>query len=334
MSANLTRHSLGWTFTSVVILLLLFWGRSAVHPVELTASYVEKMPLGIVLENFAGANQLLATGLILLIVLLNTVLITRIVTRNMIYTDKIFLPGIIYITVSCGVFFGTGNITSIVVSWLMVCSCDLMLSSFRRQKMYGSTFVASILLGTAVILYAPSIVYVIMIPCALGIFRKDWHEAVISVAGYILPFLLCSYVYWGMGESFSYLGLTFYNALLSHRYQGAFPADFLRPDLMAFWGITAITTLSAIIFFLKKAGIMRTRPYKSFTYFIWMLVVSVLLFIVPSRSINDFPLIAVPLAVILPTFFEFQNRWISNIAYIAFIGSIVMFNLLPFFTVR
>ena len=144
MSINLTRQSLGWTFTWVVLLLLLFWARSAVQPVEITASYISKMPLGVLLENFTSSNPILSTVIVLIMVLSNAVMITRIVTRNMIYTDKAFMPAILYIIVSCGSYFGTQNIVGIVTSWLIIYSSEMMINSFRRQKQYGNTFTASI----------------------------------------------------------------------------------------------------------------------------------------------------------------------------------------------
>ena len=334
MSINLTRQSLEWTFTWVVLLLLLFWARGIVQPVEITASFVSRMPLGVLLENFASSNPILSTVIVVIMVLSNTVMITRIVTRNMIYTDKAFLPAIIYIIISCGNYFGTQNIVGIITSWLVIYSSEMMINSFRRQKQYGSTFTASILLGTTVLIYAPSIIYIILIPCALSIFRKDWHEIIISIMGYLLPFAICSYIYWGMGEQFSYLGILFFNTIVSCSQRAAFLADFIRPDLLTFWGITVITTILSLWFFMRRASLMRTRPYKSYIYFIWMLIASTILFIVPCKSITDFPLIAIPLAVIMPTFFNRQDGWITNTAYILLMSGVVLFNLLPLLSIR
>lgn len=150
----------------------------------------------------------------------------------------------------------------------------------------------------------------------------------------MLPFAICSYVYWGMGEQFSYFGTLYYNTLTSCTEQASFPADFLRPDLLVFWAVTAVTTILSLWIFMRRASLMRTRPYKSYIYFIWMLIACAGFFIAPCRSITDFPLIAIPLAVIMPTFFNRQDGWITNTAYILFISGVVLFNLLPLLSTR
>ena len=334
MGINLARQSLGWPFVWVTLLLLLFCGRGTTYPVELTASYVRDMPLGEMLAGLAARMPVLCSYISIFLVLLNTVLITSIVSRNMIYTDKMFMPAVIYVVVSCGNYFGGEAIVGIVASWLVICSCSLTINSFRRQKQYGKTFLAAIMLGALPLIYPPAVVFAVMIPVSLAVFRKDWHEAVISITGYVLPFVIASYIYWGMGEPFSYLGLAFYGTLLSCAEQAAFIGDFVRPDLLVFWGVTAITATVSIFIFFNRAPLMRTRPYKSYIFFIWLLVASAVLFAAPCRSVNDFPLIAVPLSVVMPMFFSRQEGWVTNITYLAFTISVVMFNALPFFSAR
>lgn len=332
MGINLARQSLGWTLLWSIMLLALFWGRGVMHPVELTASYVNKMPLGVMLEEFALSMPALSGYIMLFFVLLNAILITRIVIRNMIYTDKVFMPAIVYIAVACGSYFGPESITGVAAAWLMVCSADLIINSFRRQKQYSRTFLASVLWGSVLLIYAPAAVFIILVPAALVVFRKDWHETVIAIIGFILPITIGSYIYWGMGEEFRYLGQVLYDSVMCYDIQAAFPADFLRPDLLVFWGVTSLITIISILIFFGRASLIRTRPYKSIVFFIWMLVLSAALFVAPCRSVSDFPIIALPLSVIMPFFFNRQDGWITNVSYLVFILSIILYNTLPFFT--
>ena len=91
----------------------------------------------------------------------------------------------------------------------------------------------------------------------------------------------------------------------------------------------AVLTVWSLVIFARQAHSMRTRPYKSYLYFIWILFFSALPLIPPGRSVGELMLLAVPLAVIIPTCFNRRESTWLGIAYLLLLVSMIAYNLFP-----
>ena len=75
---------------------------------------------------------------------------------------------------------------------------------------------------------------------------------------------------------------------------------------------------------------MRTRPYKSYLYFIWILLFSLVPLTPPGLSIKTMMLIAIPMAVIIPTCFNRkESHWLETL-YLLLLVDFILYHLLPF----
>lgn len=325
---EITRQSLNYTLFFFLLLLLLFWGRSELSPVVTPGVAGGDMPLGTALNRVIGAWPFIATLLAAVMIFWNSVLLVRIVSRNMILTDRSYMPMIIYLLVSAGCYLGSSSLSALIISSLMIYSFDRMLVSFRRVIQYGSLFNSTLLLGIALLIWSHTVVYIPLLVVALVLFKKGWREWIVAWMGLILPLVICSYVYWGMGYSFTYVCVCLWNCLLAVGMPGGFMDVWKHPELMLFGVISLLTIILSQVSFWRRASTIRTRAYKSYIYFLWILLFSALLFVIPGRSVTDLPLLAIPLAIIIPSYFIRNSGWVPNLIYLLMVGSIVVYNLL------
>ena len=125
---EITRLNLSWTLLFFGLFLGLFWGRSELLP---TAAGGADMPLGSLLNRFSATYPIAAKTLAAVLLFLNSILLLRIVSRNMILTDRSYMPIIVYLLVAAGCGFGSSALGAITVSLLAVCSVSARDS---RQK--------------------------------------------------------------------------------------------------------------------------------------------------------------------------------------------------------
>lgn len=325
---NIIRLNLGWTLFLFFLLLILFWTNTGVGCVP-AAGFSMDMPLGILLERFSVGKPVAGALLCSLLIFINSGLLIRIVSRNMILADRSYLPIIFYVTIGAGCILGYNSLPVFVLSFLMIGSYGLMLSSFRRVVRYGDLFNSTLLAGIALLVWSHAAVYLLLLPISLVIFKKDGRGWIVALTGYVLPLAICSYVYWGMGYPISYAVDRLLNGIVGMFDAKFVPAGWLHPALLLFWGISLAVCVLSVISSIKRASSMRTRTYKAFVYFLWILVCSLLPFCLPGRSLSDCIFVAVPMAILIPLYFIRNQTFVAQIIYLLLLGSIVVYNLFP-----
>ena len=326
---NIIRLNLGWTLFLFFLLLILFWSNAGAGSAPATGFFMD-MPLGMLLERFSVGNPITGALLCSLLIFINSGLLIRIVSRNMILADRSYLPIIFYVTIGAGCILGYNSLPVFVLSFLMIGSYGLMLSSFRRVVRYGDLFNSTLLAGIALLVWSHAAVYLLLLPISLVIFKKDGRGWIVALTGYVLPLAICSYVYWGMGYPISYAVDRLLNGIVGMFDAEEFvPAGWLHPALLLFWGISLAVCVLSVISSIKRASSMRTRTYKAFVYFLWILVCSLLPFCLPGRSLSDCIFVAVPMAILIPLYFIRNQTFVAQIIYLLLLGSIVVYNLFP-----
>lgn len=348
MHVDLTRHSLGWTLLLFAGLTALFWMRGVAAPLPEAGAFSTQMPLGLWIDRAGAWLPLgLRNLLIVLIVFWNGLLLTRVMSRNMLVLERTYMPFILYLLVACGLSFGRTSLAPYVAAGLLVTAFDLMVGSFRRVVVYAKSFDSALLTGLSALVYGPAAVYALLLPCSLILFRKGWREWLTTTVGLALPFLIASYVYWGLGEPFLHvwnlwlqemserLGSPFFWQQTSEAFRAGSVAGSqgALALMIAAWVPIVLVTWAALAVFLFKARSMRTRPYKTYLYFVWILFFSLLLGVTPGGSAAELPLLAAPLAIVMPTYFNrFGGKWPGNGAYLLLLGCVILYNLLTLFS--
>ena len=243
MGYDVTRQGLGWTLFFFALLLLLFWKHSLAEPVPFDPLSAGDMPLGAVLAGVARRLPVFSGILSALLAFAGGVVLTRIVSRNMILLERTYMPILLYPAVGCSAYFGPESLPALAASFLTIVSFDTMLVSFRRTARFGSLFNATILAGAALLVWSHTIVYVLLLPFALVVFKRSGREWIVAWVGMLLPLAICSYIEWGTGRSF--LGPV---SRLWEGVRGAFAGPgfdlpTIRPALWVFWSMCLTVTV-------------------------------------------------------------------------------------------
>lgn len=329
---NIIRLSLGWTLLLFFLLLILFWTNAGLEPAS-AAGFSMDMPLGILLERFSTDKPVTGALLCSILIFINSGLLIRIVSRNMILADRSYLPIIFYVTIGAGCMLGYNSLPVFVLSFFLIGAYGLMLSSFRRTVRYGDLFNSTLLTGMALLVWSHAIVYLFLLPISLVIFKKDGRGWIVALTGYVLPLAICSYVYWGMGYPILYVFERLWNGITGMFVTEFSPVGWLHPALLLFWGISLVVGVLSVISSIKRVSTMRTRTYKAFVYFLWILICSLLPFCLPGRSLLDCVLLAVPMAILIPLYFIRHQNLIAQIIYLLLLGCIIVYNLFPNLTI-
>lgn len=330
MNPDLTKHNLGWTSLLAVLLLLLFWVRAQVAPVVLDAPLGGYGPLGdLLLQGFSSLPQWCSSMIGFVSLFWCGVVVSRIVTANMIVLERNYVSTILFVLIACGSGMQPDALPVVIAALLLLYSHEQTLLSFRRIIEFKYTFNAGLLMGLSVLIYAPAAFYLLMVPAGLVIFKKSLREWIISFVGLLVPLLFAAYLYWGIaGYSFGWCFEQIYQQGVYAFLNSSFLTNYLDPFLLLFWLLLLLIALDSIRLFIQRKQIIRTRPFKTYLYFVWVMILSVVLFVIPGRSLAAFLLIAPALAIVMVIFFDRRPNTVTNIAYLLLLATILAYNLL------
>lgn len=331
MKIDITRQSLSTTMMIFIVLCGVVWERYSQSPIIATANAASQMPLGVWLNEIGQNLHPIWRNLVaLFLIFIAGFKITRMVARNMILLERTYMPLIIFILVGCGSWYDPAALDIYVVALLMLGSFRQTIKSFRRETAYAYTFNAALLLGLSILIYAPSAIYILLLPISHTLFMKRWREWVVTLGGILLPICLYGYIRWGMGNSFTEPFTQFAEAFLSSWTTPAFLEQWKNPLLWLHWALLLTLTIWSLIAFAQQIHSMRTRPYKSYLYFIWILFFSIAPLCTPALPVKNIMLLAIPLAVIIPTCFNRrESHWLETI-YLLLLVDFILYQIVPF----
>ena len=327
MNLDTTRQSLSVTLVSFIVLFVLFVGHSLLSPYPITGISGSHMPLGALIDRVTHPwPSMVRIGLLFCIIFLNAFTLTRIVTRNMILGQRTYLPALIYLIVACGLYLALDHLSIGVASYLLIRGCESLIASFKRQESCGKLFSGAFMIGLTPLLYAPAVVYALLVPIATRIFRRNGRETIAALAGLLLPFLLCSYIVWAIGDPIHAVAHQLYDDLILSQNYPSFNTQTDIPRLI-FLAIIILTTSLSLGNFCITRSSMRTRPQRAYQLFIWMLLCALGSIFIPGQSVLMLNLLAIPLGVIMPTFLVQRNGLSPELLFIALTLSTLIINL-------
>lgn len=343
MSLDLTRQSLLKTLLYFVLLAAIFWGAEFFHPErsglvaaahsEGIAALPKGMPLGKLIDNVLG--QVPGVGMLLssLLVFVNSFFVTRIVIRNVIFLERTYMPAIIYLLVSSGYYNSYMSFRPLLVAFLLLIAAEIIFKSYNYKALAtGPYMVVGFIFGLAGAVYAPALLLAALIPVGLVIFRLfDIREWVAALGGWMMPLFFSAYGVWLAGGDFLGIITECREALMTPLLLP--PAALFSSFEWTFIGCLAVLFVLSIVTFFGRSRSYKLKPFKAYIFFIWMLVAAALILaFMPCRSLYQFPILAIPLAVIIPTYFNSRKpNFVTNFLYVLMMGCAVVIHLLPFF---
>ena len=253
------------------------------------------MPLYEFLVFVLGGNYWLMCVAGMLLLTAEAYLLNRLVIKLEIMNTNTFMTGSVYVIfMSCSSLVTTLH-PVLCSSLFLIIALQRLFETYRKETAFSEVFDAGLFIALAVLFYLPALVFAIIIWLCLIIIRPFvWREWIISVFGFLVPWLFVAmYYYWiGNFESFihDHLVLSF---------------NFRNVDLD--WPLTDYL-LFAIMFLLALVSLTRVfrgtvystvRARNNMLLLLWMAALSLVsVLAAPKISIEYFAFLAIPCAVI------------------------------------
>lgn len=327
MSFDITRQSLFKTILYFLIFYTVFRSREYLFPAP-GAGTEAMMPLEKLFYDLMGGSFILNEVVTFLLTFINSFYISRILSRNLIFLERTYMPSLIYLIVSIGYCASAMTPVTLTVAFLVLFAIESMIASHKRREQFGYFLHAAVALGFTPLLYPPAAVLVLLLPVGFIIFRRDWRDMVTALTGYLLPLFFCSYVLWGMGESFWLISRQICDLIITPVHPPFFWLGMNVWDY-ALTGIYFGATGLSLFAFAGRYKNMRSRAFNGYLTFIWTLAIMLGMLALPCRDLSMLPLVAIPLAVIIPTYFNRRSGWLPNLFYAIILLSILTYNILP-----
>ena len=269
--------------------------------------------LGGLLHQFQASHPVwarLAAGFMLLF---TGMCIGRIAIRYNLYTVGSCLPIPLYAIVACGIFTGENYLTGFAAAMLLALAAKNYCRAFSNGYSFDAIFRASLYLGLLPLVYAPGTPLLLLLPLAVLIFRRTLREAVVAVAGLLLPAAAACYISWGAGGEFTAPLAAVWETVSAGVPLGLFPQVPL-PGLLMLGGF-ALLDLAALLFFLTDIYAAGTKPRFVLFFNTGILILVWALLFSPAATPEVFALLAVPSALLMPVFFVRIHRNIALPVY-------------------
>ncbi len=342
MDLDLTRQSLLKTVFYFLILTTIFWGVEFFQPTREGLAGLASVPLsdqapqmglGTLINDFIAGFPVLGILLSSLLVFVNSFLVTRIIIRNVIFLERTYMPAIVYLLISSGYYNSYMSFLPLSAALLMLIGISSIFRSADVKRLASGHYLASgFAFGVAGILYAPALLFVILLFIGLLQFRLfDLREWVSAIAGWGLPAFFYAYIVWLAGGEFTAIFSEAKEALLTFT-----PLPSLKLISIFEWvfiGCVGVMLLLSLWAFATRRNSYKAKPKKTYLFFIWMLMVAgAVMTFAPCHSLYQLPLVAIPLAVIIPTYANRRKlNFVAGFTYTLMIGCAVVIHLLPLF---
>lgn len=332
MNFNAARQSFPLTVTGSVLFTGLFAARYFLAPRPVERPFTGGMPLAEALTRFSIANPGWAASIVFVLLAWIVYIMIQLTVRYASATSRNYLPILLFLITSCGIFVPAEALASYLGAWLLILATRQFVSTFRKEYRFEDAFRGGFYLGLIPLLYAPGAILLTLVPILMSLYRRSGRELTVSIAGSLLPIAGAWFVLWATGSDGWYLFTEWWRCV-SHRGAPLYPAEF--PILAtACGGAIAILAMMAIIWFVANRKGMRTRQRKVMTHISLTFLLLAASFAAPGSSLSGLPLISVPAAMAIPYAFTGKQSIASSILYFLIIAAVFAMNALALFNIR
>jgi hypothetical protein len=324
MKTDVARQPLSFATLQLLLICAAACLRAWLAPWPMETQLPQGVLLGALLRDMGTWSPLLCATLNFLFLLMCAFEITRIGTRNMLYVSRTMLPIVFYTVTATAIFTTPHDTTGMLLSLLFIRSSQLFVSSFRRGYSFLPVLRAGLIAGVMPLVLPASLSVWIAAVAALLIFRRSWREAVVCAAGLLLPVTLCAYGYWICGESFLHVPLLIADSLMTR--SQAYPLMSGAGQLVLQGFLLLLFAASAWVFLRTT---MRTRPKRIARFYICATLFFAAGFLLPCRSVELYPLVAAPLALVAPFIFVRRRGAVPATVYITIVATAMVVNIVP-----
>lgn len=266
---------------------------------------------------FGGAGTLFGALFATLLIIVNSLLAARIVTRYSASVVRSFVPMVLYIIAACATTIQTGSVIPQLTATLLIAGSSRLIRSFKRALIFAPLFEGFFLIGIIPLLYPNAFPIVLLSLMLMPIYERTPREWLAGLAGALLPTILCAWLWWLFAEQD--VATTLNENLFALSNSGLQIADLFTIDrlsegvLLSFMTLIVLCSLVSLI---VAGSSMRTRPKKINWHFTLIVLGALAMLIFEEPSPYFYALFACGFAVIAHLFFARWPHIITLIGYI------------------
>jgi len=320
MIVGLFKSNYNFLIAVLFVIGLLLWTETFLNPIQIKFDS-SVTPFYTVLINWFS-NRVVQVLFAFVLVLFQSVFLNNIVSGNSIIQQKTFLPGLIYLLLMSS-FPGFLSLNPVIIANLFFIFIFYnLIKIYDQPEDYERIFLIGFLTAVSSMFYFPAFYFLGVIWYGFLILRLfDWRAWVISLVGFITPYLfLMVYYFWFDKFNFrsnEYLDyFRHFNKLIV-----SFPAY-----SKLFLSLYVLLILFSLFIFYNTTGdkIIRVRNIR--IIMIWLFVLTGLsIFLAGNNLIFHLEIFFIPASVFIANFlFSLKRKYISEIILTLLIAAIII----------
>ncbi len=247
----------------------------------------------------------------------------RIGVRHNLYAGGSLLAIPLYAVIACGVFLPGDCLIGFSASFLLARVMRNYCSSYRNGYAFTPLFRGSLYLGMLPLLYAPALLLVVLLPLTALLFKRTIRELIVAAGGVLLPVSAFCYLHWAFGGGLTEPVEQLFDALTA----GSGLHLLGRAPIVSILQLVVLLSavLCALFYFLNDLYASSSKARAILTVVAWLFLLCCSAFLLPGTTVELFPLLAVPAALLLPFLFvrlrtSFANSLYGVVLLLAFLN--------------
>lgn len=323
---NASRQSLPVSAVMCTGLATLFVTRYLLVPFPVEAPFEGGMPLASALVRFTAHHSWLASATAVLIVAWTLLLVVQMTVKYSPAGIRNYLPAQIFLVAAAGIVASDEPLAALTAAWLLTLAMRRSAFSFHKGYAFSELFHTGFYLGLIPLLYAPAAVIVLPAAiAALSIYRRSGREAVVCLAGLLLPVPVAGFIHWAAGASGDFI----YRELWRCAVEPRTPWREMPLGMVAVAVPVLILAFTGMFWVLWHKKSIRKAQYKFMRHASFVMFLIAASATVPGSSATVATLAALPCALGVPYAFQGKLAVTSTLLYCAVLLAVFALNLLP-----
>lgn len=303
------------------------------------------LPVEVAIRSFLEYYPSLGALISMVVVFINSLFITRLSIRNAFFLERSYMPALVYLLVSSGYYSSWEASLPLMAAFMILMGLSIIFKTYNHKKVCsGQLLMTGFYFGLAYLFYLPSfILCLLLIPLTLSFLRLfDLREWLAAFFGFMLPLFFSCHITWLFAGNFNSCISTLYDGLYvqqlhitTYEYWHNMPHSFshVTPLEWTFIGAISVVTIMSLIRTLKLHAIQKAKPLKVYKMMVCFIVlVGVVMIVYPNWALSAMPIMAIPLAVIVPNYYNgLRPTFFSNFLYALILGSAISIQILSLF---
>lgn len=332
MNFDLTRSNLFATTLYSLVLLVVFWGSgSSIAGSVAQIANPDPYMISSAIEQTITLYPHLFQTLSALLAFVCSMMVARLVVRNVLYLERTYMPSLLFVIISSSFYVAGESFLPLSVAFLLLLALSLIFRSYSVKNLAtGIYLTVGFYFGLAALIYPASAYLILMLPVGLATFRiSNIKEGVSCLVGLLLPMGLFLYTLWSFGGDVALELERYFGELAWHDNITAI-IDHLTILDYTMIGVLVVLVLFSYVIFLTSRKKYKLRGAMSYNYLVCFCIWSIIVMLVsPARTLYLLPIVAVPLSVVIPTYFASRRpTFLSNFLYALLILSAIAIHII------